>query len=454
MQPEGSPDEIVMRAIEKATLGRRARAKWLAIARPDQVTPAGDWEVWLILAGRGWGKTRTGAEDVNHYALSNPGVRIALVGPTAGDVRDVMVEGESGILAMSDDNTRPLFEASKRRLTWPNGSQAACYSAEEPERLRGPQHHRAWADEVGAWDNQQATWDQLTFGLRLGLKPQTVVTTTPKPTALIRELRAAATTHLTIGKTDDNVANLAPSVVKKLRAKYGGTRLGRQELDGELLEDVPGALWTRAMIEATRLQGPLPGMRRVVVGVDPSGSDGQSGDTIGMIAAGVGYDGRAYVLEDGSELLSPEQWARKVVSLYGKHRVDRVVAERNFGGDMVASVLRAAAPNLPVTLVTASRGKALRAEPVAALYEQGKVTHAEPFAELEDQMQAMTPRGYFPGPGMARSPDRLDALVWTLTDLMLGDEQEFDIETFMRANGATDADIEKHRAIQAAREAA
>ncbi|MDF0491660.1 ATP-binding protein, partial [Sphingomonas sp. H39-1-10] len=314
-------------------------------------------------------------------------------------------------------------------------SMGFCYSAEEPERLRGPEHHRAWCDEIGAWGKKaQPAWDNLMMGLRLPEhQPQIVVTTTPRATPLIRELKKAATTKLTIGKTDDNIANLAPSVVAKWRNKYGNTRLGRQELDGELLEDTPGALWTRAMIDATQMDGPLPAMRRVVIGVDPSGSNGQSGDVIGIVAAGIGSDGRGYILEDGSELLSPEGWARKVVQMYGRHRADRVVAERNFGGDMVAATLRSAAPNLPITLVTASRGKAVRAEPVSALYEQGKVSHAEPFPDLEDQMQAMTPGGYT-GPG--RSPDRLDAAVWALTELMLGDEDGFDIRIFLLANGA------------------
>lgn len=446
MQPEGSPDAIVLQAIEKATLGRRARAKWLALARPEQVTPMGDWEVWLILAGRGWGKTRTGAEDITHFALTNPGVRIALVGPTDDDVRKIMVEGRSGLLNIGDDATRPTYEPSKDLVTWPNGSLAFCYSAEEPERLRGPEHHRAWCDEIGAWGKKaQATWDNLTFGLRLpGVVPQIVATTTPRPTPLIRELRASPATHLTVGRTDDNAANLAPSVLAKWRNKYGGTRLGRQELDGELLEDVPGALWNKAMIDATLMEGPLPGMKRVVIAVDPSGSDGQTGDSQGIVAAGLGYDGRGYVLEDGSDRLSPEGWAQKVVELYDRHRADRVVAERNYGGDMVAAVLRGSAPNLPVTMVTASRGKALRAEPVAALYEQGKISHAEPFPELEDQMGLMTRRG-FAGAG---SPDRLDALVWAFFDLMLGDEdEEFDIETFIKAYGG---DLEAFRAQEAA----
>lgn len=414
MLPDG-PDAILLRALEKATVRHRARAEWLARARPEQITPAGEWLTWLILAGRGWGKTRTGAEDVAYYGLMHPGARIALVGATAADARDVMVEGESGLRGVIDRDLVEVWNRSLGELILKNGTRYKLFSAEEPERLRGPQASRAWCDELGAWKNAQATWDQLMFGLRLGASPRVIVTTTPKPTPLIRALVAAATTHLTRGTTFENEANLSASAVAQLRAKYEGTRLGRQELLAELLEDTPGALWTRAMVEECRLDDAIPPMRRIVVAVDPSGSDGVGGDAQGILVCGLGSDGKGYVLEDCSLRGSPEQWGRAVANAYHRHKADRVVAERNYGGAMVEAVIRAADPNLPVTLVTASRGKVLRAEPVAALYEQSRVKHAGPFPVLEDQMVQMTSGG-FTGAG---SPDHLDAMVWAFTDLML-----------------------------------
>jgi phage terminase large subunit-like protein len=392
--------------------------EWERWARPAQLAPTDRaWKYWLIKAGRGFGKTRSGAEWVRQQVEAGKR-RIALVGPTAADARDVMVEGESGILAISPPWNRPHYEPSKRRLTWPNGALATLYSAEEPERLRGPQHDACWSDELGAWKYIQETWDQIQFGLRLGDDPRICITTTPKPKPLIKQLVADPDCVVTEGRTIDNAANLAPSFMATVQKRYAGTRLGRQELDAELLDDTPGALWTYEMLEKARQKGRvIPQMTRITIGVDPSGSDGETGDSQGIVVCGLGADGRGYVLQDGSAKLSPDGWGQRVGALFVTHKADRVAAEKNYGGDMVRFVLETAAPNIPVTLVSASRGKHLRAEPVSALYEQGRITHLEPFVDLEDQMVLMTSTGYT-GPD---SPDRLDALVWAFTELFLED---------------------------------
>lgn len=377
---------------------------------PHQVPPAGDWRTWAVVAGRGAGKTRAGAEWVLSRVRAGDR-RIALVAPTAADARDVMVEGDSGILAIAGAGERPLYEPSKRRLTWPNGALATTYSADEPERLRGPQHDAAWADEIGAWRYATEAWDMLMLGLRLGTDPRVVATTTPRPTPLVRMLLDAPTTAVTRASTYANAANLAPQFLEQIIRRYEGTRLGRQEIAGELLTDVPGALWQRDRIDALRVVT-APDLTRVVVGVDPSGSS--DGDEQGIVIAGVGVDGHGYVLGDASCALSPEGWARRAVEAFRLHRGDRIVAEKNYGGDMVASTIRTVDPRVPVKLVTASRGKALRAEPVAALYEQGRVHHVGALPVLEDQLTNWAPDGY------DGSPDRLDALVWALTELMLG----------------------------------
>lgn len=424
-----------------------ARTKWLSQARPDQITPPGsDWPVWLALAGRGWGKTRTGAEDVAWFACANPGVRIAIVAPTAADARDTCVEGESGLLSVlpqvcvGNGWNRSLGEL----VLW-NGSRFKLFSATEPERLRGPQHHRAWGDEVAAWPDPSA-WDQLLFGLRLRLPgkpeaiPQVIATTTPKPTPLIKKILRTPDAMVTRGSTFDNSDNLPQATLDRLRESYEGTRLGRQELFAELLEDVQGALWTTAMIEPHRVKG-VPDLHRIVIAVDPSGTAGKGkdkGDEIGIVAAGKSEDGRYYVLEDATCQLSPEGWARRVASLYEKWGADRVIAEKNFGGAMVEAVLRAAAPELPVKMVTASRGKAVRAEPVAALYEQEKVSHVGRFDALEDQMCAMTPAG-FVGEG---SPDRVDALVWALTELQSA-RRTYSLAAALGPEGDRKADFER-----------
>lgn len=337
-----------------------------------------------------------------------------------------MVEGESGLLAVSWSGDRrqdgavigrPVYEPSKRRLTWENGAQAVLFSADEPDRLRGPQHDTLWCDELAAWKRLREAWDMAQFGLRLrradGSAPRQCVTTTPRPLALVRELLKSPDTIVTRSSTYANRANLSEAFFRQITSKYEGTRLGRQEIAGEILEDTPGALWSRAMIENARRASPET-FDRIVIAVDPSGSDGETGDSQGIVAAG-SRGKEATVLEDCSVRLGPDGWGRAAVDAYRRHKADRIVAERNYGGEMVAHVIRSIDPNVPVRLVTATRGKAVRAEPVAALYEQNRVTHAQPMPELEDQMIMMTSTG-FTGEG---SPDRLDALVWALTDLII-----------------------------------
>jgi len=388
---------------------------WEFWARPKQLPPDGGWRVWLILAGRGFGKTRTGAEWVRSLAEAGRARRIALVAETAADARDVMIEGESGLLACCPPWARPRYEPSKRRVTWPNGAVATSFSADDPDQLRGPQFDAAWVDEVAKW-RYEAAWDNLMLGLRLGADPRCVATTTPKPRAWLTRLIADPGTVVTRGGTRENAANLAPAFLDQILARYAGTRLGRQEIDGELLTEIPGALWTRALIEAARDDPQPPAeLARIVVAVDPAVTSGTDSDETGIVVAGVdvggGDGGRFRVLEDLSGRLSPDLWARRVVDAFRRHRADAVVCEVNQGGDLVAATLRTVDPALPVRAVRATRGKRLRAEPVAALYEQGRVRHHGAFPALEDQMA-----GFTGAPGDA-SPDRLDALVWALTDL-------------------------------------
>lgn len=371
--------------------------------------------MWLILAGRGWGKTKTGAEWVRERVESGKYRRLALIGPTTADIRDTMIEGESGILSISPPWFMPKYRPSLRKIVWPNGAEAITYSAEDPDQLRGPNVDAAWCDELGAWKYAQEAWDMLQFTLRAGDDPRAVVTTTPKPTKIIKELVTASTTHVTRGSTHDNARNLAPSFMRRILAKYEGTRLGRQEIDAEILDDNPGALWKRAQIDELRVTN-APDLVRIVVGVDPATTSDEGSDETGIIGAGLGVDDHGYVLEDASLKGSPAEWASAAVTLYHKLKADRIVAEANQGGDMVEYTIHTIDPHVPVTLVHASRGKIARAEPVAALYEhndkrQGRVHHMGTYPDLEDQLCNWVQ-------GM-KSPDRLDALVWSLTALML-----------------------------------
>ncbi len=383
---------------------------WPFWARPNQLPPQGDWRVWLLLAGRGFGKSRTGAEWVREQVESGRSRRIALVAPTAADVRDVMIEGESGLLAICPPWNMPVYESSKRRLTWPNGAIATTNSAEEPDRLRGPQHDAAWCDEVAAWRYPE-TWDMLMFGLRLGVDPRCVVTTTPKPIPIVRNLLKSPTTAITRGSTYENRANLAEAFFEQIVAQYEGTRLGRQELYAEVLDDVEGALWTRALIDQHRVKV-APELKRIVVAIDPAITASDDSDETGIVVAGLGVDNHGYALDDLSLRASPDGWARRAVEAYHARKADRIVAEVNQGGDMVEYTIRTVDPRASIKKVHAARGKQTRAEPIVALYEQGRIHHVGVLPQLEEQMCNWVP-------GMD-SPDRMDAAVWAFTELMLG----------------------------------
>lgn len=391
----------------------KTRLRWRLTSREAQRTPEGDWNVWCILAGRGWGKTRTGAEWLAHEAWMHNGTRWAVVAPTYADARDTCIEGESGLLACLDGAVEN-WNRSLGELVLRNGSRVKLFSADEPDRLRGPQHHGAWCDELASWRYPEA-WDQLAFGLRLGSQPRIVVTTTPRPTKLVRQLKQRVDVHLTVGSTFDNAANLAPAALEQLRARYEGTRLGRQELYAEVLTDVPGALWTLALIDDHRVDT-TPELVRVTTAIDPAVTSDEDSDETGIVVAGKGTDGHCYVLADRSARVSPDRWARRAIAAHDDHEGDRVVGEANNGGDLVETVLRAVDPSVPYKKVHASRGKRVRAEPVAALYEQGRVHHVGLFGELEEQMISWTPDS-------GDSPDRMDALVWAITDLMLEPER-------------------------------
>lgn len=389
-------------------------------ARPEQVLPADlvnrKRDGWFVLAGRGWGKTRVGSEAVRECVERRGYRRVGLIAPTAADARDVMVEGESGILAVSPPWAMPLYEPSKRRLTWPNGAVGTLFSADEPDRLRGPQHDLLWGDEFAAWRYPDA-WDMALFGLRLGDFPLKIGTTTPKPTPLVKSMVADADFVVTRGSTFDNAANLAASALRTFRKKYEGTRLGLQELYARILDDNPNSLFQRAIIERDRIGWKaIEGLsfNRIVVGVDPAvTSNANSNETGIIVAARCGND--FFILDDASMSGKPHQWTAAVRDVYRLRGADRVVAEVNNGGDLVEAAIRTADPNIAYQEVRATRGKALRAEPVSALYEQGRVHHVGFFASLEDQMTDFDPTVER---DPSKSPDRMDALVWAITALM------------------------------------
>ena len=391
---------------------------WEFWARPEQLPPSGDWTTWLYLGGRGAGKTRAGAEWIRARVNAGAAKRIALVAATLAEARDVMVEGESGLLAISSPIDRPRYEKTNRRLVWPNGAIALLFSDDEPDMLRGAQNDTAWCDELAKWKHLEATFDNLQLGLRLGARPQQAITTTPRTKKGLKAIMARSDTLITRGSTHDNRDNLAPDFFKHVIRRYEGTRFGRQEINAELLDDVPGALWTRAMLDAALMPKDTksPEMARVVVAVDPSGAKGDDDrNSIGIVAAGRGIDGLGYILGDWTCALSPSGWGRRVAEAAARFGADRIIAEENFGGAMVERVIHAAGTPVPIKLVRASQRKVVRAEPVAALYEQKRIRHAGPFPELEDQLVAFTTDGYV---GEA-SPDRADAAIWALIELML-----------------------------------
>jgi predicted phage terminase large subunit-like protein len=384
---------------------------WEELARPAQLPPPGDWRIWLLLGGRGSGKTRAAGEFIRSRVEAGRVQRIAIVARTSADLRDVIVEGPAGLLAIASSFSRPLYEPSKRRLTWPNGATALLISGEEPDLLRGPQFDLAWCDELAAWDRGEETWDNLMLGLRLGADPRVVITTTPRPIPLIRGLvsRDGEDVRLTRMSTYENLPNLAPAFAEQIVSRYANTWIGRQELNAEILEDRPGALWSRQLLDETRVER-APDLVRIVVGVDPAVTATSKSDSTGIVVAGLGVDEHFYVLEDASVQATPDQWARVAIAAYMRHRADRIIAEVNNGGDLVELVLRTVNSTVPFEAVHASRGKIARAEPVSALFEQRRAHIVSRLPELEDELCNYVP-------GMA-SPDRLDAMVWALTALL------------------------------------
>ena len=383
---------------------------WEFWARENQISPSGDWFVWLLRSGRGFGKTRAGAEWV--IKRVNQGFKkIALVGQTKADVRDTMIElGESSILKISPPWNMPSYESSKRRVTWPNGAVATAFSGDEPDQLRGPGHDTAWVDELAKFKYAEETWSNLMFGLREGPNPRVCVTTTPRPIKIIKELLKNPRTVDVRGSSYDNIENLSFDYQEMVLKKYEGTRLGRQEIEGEILDDNPDALWSRGLLEKNRVVRHPP-LVRIAVAIDPEATANEESAETGIVAAGLGSDGHGYVLEDASLRASPQKWGNAAATLYYKLSADRIVGEVNNGGDMVEHVIRTVDKKIPFKKVWASRGKLIRAEPVSALYEQGRVHHVGMFAELEDQLCEWVPG--------AKSPDRLDALVWAITELMI-----------------------------------
>jgi phage terminase large subunit-like protein len=397
---------------------RMLQETWVYHARLSQWPPEEKWRTWLLLGGRGSGKTRAAAEWVRHMIESGTCSRMALVGPTFADVRDVMIEGDSGLLAISSYGSKPKFEVSRRRIVWPNGGMALVFSAEDPDSMRGPQFDGAWGDEIAAWPKPEAVMDTLRPALRLGEDPRFVLSTTPRPLPILKSLLADPTCATTRSATRDNTHNLAPGVVDDLEARWAGSIWARQELNGEMIEDPKGAMWSRQDVAQARLRYDGGAhLDRIVVAVDPPISVGAKADTCGIVVAGAGGEGRArsaVILADLSvQGANPQEWAEIVARAYTHFRANMIIAEANQGGEMVRSTLALAAPDAAIRLVHASTGKRIRAEPIALLYAQGRVAHATHFRDLEDQMCS------FGAADFRGSPDRVDALVWALTDLIL-----------------------------------
>ena len=380
-------------------------------ARPNQIAPDGNWTTWLILAGRGFGKTRTGAEWIRERVESGLSKRIALIGKTPADVRDVMIEGESGLINISPPYNMPNYEPSKRRLTWDNGAIAQTFSSYEPDQLRGSQFDTAWADEMASWEYPEETWDNLMFALRLGEKPQVCVTTTPRPLQLLINLRDAKTTVLTKGTSYDNRENLNQQFFDSILSKYKNTRLGMQEIYAEILEESDNAMWKREWLDEGRLIDAPEDLERIVVAIDPAVTSKKTSDETGIIVAGKDSEGKFYVLNDSSARYTPSAWSEKAIMLFNQYQCDKIIAEVNNGGQLVEHTLRTQSENVPYKSVHASRGKRTRAEPIASLYEQGKVHHVGNLERLENQLCNWEANSGDP------SPDRLDALVWALSEL-------------------------------------
>ncbi len=413
--PEGTRREVLGSlppdALEALTFA------WPFWARPDQLAPDGAWRTWLLLGGRGSGKTRAASEWIRAEVEAGQRTQLAIIGPTADAVRRIQIQGPSGILATASPWCRPEFEPSTRRLVWPNGAIGHLFSAEEPDRLRGPNLDGAWCDELTSYADAAAVWDMLSMALRLpgpkGDAPRVLISTTPKPIPLLKSIIAASSTVITRARTADNAPNLDASTLRYLNEKYGNTSLGRQELDAELIEDAEGALWSRALIETTRVRSAPEVLRRIVVAVDPAGTSNKGSDETGIVVCARGDDGHGYVLADLSGKFSPEGWARRAIDAFRRHKADRIVAEVNFGAAMVETTLRAVDLSVPFKALHASRGKAQRAEPVVALFEQNRAHIVGHLTALEDQLAQWEPNS-----NMA-SPDRLDAMVWGLTELLV-----------------------------------
>lgn len=399
----------------------RQRYDWDFNARDNQRPPEGNWRTWMILAGRGFGKTRTGSETLRHWVQSGECKRIALVGASLHEVRSVMVEGESGLLNVHPPHERPLYIPSQRLIKWKNGAIAQFFGAEAYEQLRGPQFDCAWIDELAKFRKAEDVWQQLQLCLRLGNNPRCILTTTPRPTKLMKNLIVSPDVVVTKGSTFDNITNLAPAYIEQIKKQFLNTRLGAQELYAEMLTETAGALWQRSMLhyqQPTYDTNGRPELERIVIAIDPATTTHDHSDETGIIVAGIDPQKQAYILEDHSGKLSPNDWGRRVVDCYYRLNADRIVVEVNKGGDLVENVLKSIDPTLPLKAVRATRGKYTRAEPIAALYEQKRVFHVHPFTILEQQIC-----DYIPGI-TTKSPDRMDALVWALTELLLESEKQ------------------------------